>query len=90
MTAEETNGALLRRLIEKAGMTQLEALELVNVGQAKPIAVSTWKAYLASRESKRWRECPETIMAHAKSRLSSDSRESIATNQTKDTQGRRQ
>ena len=41
MTAEETNGALLRRLIEKAGMTQLEALELVNVGQAKPIAVST-------------------------------------------------
>lgn len=90
MTAEETNGAVLRRLIEKAGMTQLEALELVNVGQAKPIAVSTWKAYLASRESKRWRDCPETILAHAKSRLGTDSRDSIATNQTMDTQGRGQ
>ncbi|EOG4609269.1 TPA: hypothetical protein ACRNLW_002159 [Pseudomonas aeruginosa] len=89
MTAEETNGAVLRRLIEKAGMTQLEALELVNVGQAKPIAVSTWKAYLACRESKRWRDCPETILAHAKSRLGADSR-SIATNQTTDTQGRGQ
>ncbi|EOZ2859357.1 hypothetical protein ACQQ32_005665 [Pseudomonas aeruginosa] len=90
MTAEETNGALLRRLIEKAGMTQLEALELVNVGQAKPIAVSTWKAYLASRESKRWRECPETILTHAKSRLATCSRNSKATNQTTDTQSRGQ
>ncbi|HCA6400523.1 TPA: hypothetical protein MXU26_001550 [Pseudomonas aeruginosa] len=43
MTAEETNGAVLRRLIEKAGMTQLEALELVNVGQAKPMAIKPSK-----------------------------------------------
>jgi|GEM_PF-6348640 len=90
MTAEETNGAVLRRLIEKAGMTQLEALELMNVGQAKPIAVSTWKAYLASRESKRWRDCPETILAHAKNRLGADSRSLIEKNQTTDTQGRGQ
>lgn len=72
MTADETNGAVLRRLIEKAGLTQLEALELVNVGQAKPIAMSTWKAYLASKESKRWRDCPQTILAHAESRLVAD------------------
>nr|UVN19077.1 hypothetical protein [Pseudomonas aeruginosa] len=90
MTAEESNGAVLRGLIEKAGMTQLEALELVNVGQAKPIAVSTWKAYLASRESKRWRDCRDTILVHAESRLAADSRDSIATNQTTDTQGRAQ
>ena len=85
MPAKETSGAVLRRLIETAGLSQLEALDLVKVGQAKPIAVSTWKAYLASRDSKRWRDCPDTILAHAKSRLASDNRDSITTNQTMET-----
>lgn len=60
------NGISLRKLIESTGMTQDEALMLFNKGQVRPIATSTWKAYLAGTESKRRRACPDSILEHAR------------------------
>lgn len=56
----------LRKLIEQSGLTQTEALRVVNNGQAFPIALSTWKAYLASPDSKRRRRCPERVVERAR------------------------
>ncbi|MBN3729455.1 hypothetical protein [Burkholderia sp. Tr-20390] len=66
MSDVSDNGAALRALIEEAGMTQAEALDVVNAGQAFPIALSTWKAYLAAPESARRRVCPDNVLDHAK------------------------
>lgn len=60
------NGVVLRRLIEEAGITQAEALALVNRGQAFPISMSTWKSYLAAPESARRRNCPDAVIGHAR------------------------
>ena len=60
------NGVVLRSLIEKAGLTQVDALAALNRGQAFPIALSTWKAYLAAPDSARRRACPDNVLAHAK------------------------
>ena len=62
----EDNGAVLRALIEQAGITQAEALALVNKGQAFPISMSTWKSYLAAPDSARRRNCPNAVITHAK------------------------
>jgi uncharacterized protein YehS (DUF1456 family) len=59
------NGVVLRSLIEKAGLTQVDALAALNRGQAFPIALSTWKAYLAAPDSARRRACPDNVLAHA-------------------------
>lgn len=59
------NGAALRKLIEDAGITQTEALAVVNRGQAFPISISTWKSYLAAPESARRRNCPDAVLTHA-------------------------
>ncbi|WP_175223648.1 MULTISPECIES: hypothetical protein [Burkholderia] len=69
--------AELRRLIERAGLTQIEALRIVNNGQAFPIALSTWKAYLALPDSARRRFCPKRVVEHARrtiGRMSSEIR----------------
>ncbi|MBR8426222.1 MULTISPECIES: hypothetical protein [Burkholderia cepacia complex] len=66
MSEVSDNGASLRALIEAAGMTQAEALDVVNAGQAFPIALSTWKAYLAAPDSARRRTCPDNVLEHAK------------------------
>lgn len=58
------NGKKLRDLIESTNLTQEEARILVNVGQARPIAVSTWKAYLAGEGSARKRPCPDLVVEH--------------------------
>jgi hypothetical protein len=63
------NGTALRALIENAGLTQVEALAVVNKGQAFPIALSTWKAYLAAPDSARRRECPDKVLEHARKRI---------------------
>lgn len=63
------NNAELRTLIERTGLTQVEALRIVNYGQAFPIALSTWKAYLASPKSTRRRQCPERVIEHARRTL---------------------
>ncbi|WP_084085037.1 MULTISPECIES: hypothetical protein [Cupriavidus] len=62
----EDNGAALRALIEGAGITQAEALALINRRQAFPIPMSTWKSYLAAPDSARRRNCPEAVINHAK------------------------
>ncbi|CAG9168056.1 hypothetical protein [Cupriavidus pinatubonensis] len=67
--AKEDNGAALRDLIEQAGITQAEALALVNKGQAFPISLSTWKSYLAAPESARRRNCPDAVIAHARKNI---------------------
>ncbi len=59
------NGTELRKLIESMSLTQARALEMVNDGQAFPIAESTWKSYLAAHDSKRRRPCPDKVLAHA-------------------------
>lgn len=65
VTPPVDNGVALRRMIDAAGLTQAKALELVNEGQAFPIAESTWKSYLAAHDSKRRRPCPENVLVHA-------------------------
>lgn len=67
------NGAILRSLIADSGLTQAEALALVNRGQAFPIALSTWKAYLAAPDSTRRRMCPDNVIAHAKKTIKKNS-----------------
>jgi hypothetical protein len=59
------NGIALRELIEHAGLTQADALAVLNKGQAFPIALSTWKAYLAAPDSARRRACPDNVLVHA-------------------------
>ncbi|QOT82201.1 hypothetical protein [Cupriavidus basilensis] len=70
MAAQKDNGEVLRELIEQAQLTQEEALTLVNEGQAFPIALSTWKSYLAAQDSRRRRNCPEVVIRHAERVLS--------------------
>lgn len=66
MNTISDNGRELRKLIEHAGMTQAEALAIINSGQAFPIALSTWKAYLAAPDSVRRRGCPRNVLEHAR------------------------
>lgn len=69
MTPGKTPADTLRALIDAAGVTQLQALNELNEGLVKPIAVSTWKAYLSASDSKRRRICPDSILRHAVARL---------------------
>ncbi|MFQ2238165.1 hypothetical protein ACK32R_20980 [Aeromonas dhakensis] len=61
----KNNGEKLRELIESKGLTQEKARELVNKDQLRPIAQSTWKAYLADKDSSRRRRCPDSIWEFA-------------------------
>ena len=66
MNEVSDNGVALRTLIEEAGLTQADALAALNRGQAFPIALSTWKAYLAAPDSARRRACPNNVLEHAR------------------------
>ena len=66
MNEVSDNGIALRELIEHAEMTQADALMAVNRNQAFPIALSTWKAYLAAPSSARRRICPNNVLEHAR------------------------
>ena len=66
MNEVSDNGVALRELIEVAGLTQVDALAALNKGQAFPIALSTWKAYLAAPDSARRRACPDHVLEHAR------------------------
>ncbi len=59
------NNEKLKKLIVSTGLTQKDALAILNHGQARPVALSTWKAYLAGQESARRRTCPDNILHHA-------------------------
>lgn len=66
MNGGSDNGSALRALIERAGLTQAQALAVLNTGQAFPIALSTLKAYLAAPDSARRRACPNNVLDHAR------------------------
>ncbi|CAB3772674.1 hypothetical protein [Paraburkholderia humisilvae] len=75
MSEVTDNGIALRSLIEQAGLTQADALAVLNRGQAFPIALSTWKAYLAAPDSARRRVCPDNVLAHARKTIGKGSKE---------------
>lgn len=60
------NGQLLRQLIEKAGITQIDALIRFNEGQALTLSLGQWKAYLAKSDSARRSPCPPGVLNRAK------------------------
>ena len=66
------NGQKLRKLIEAASVTQVKALDLFNKGQARPLTIGQWKAYLAAEESTRRSPCPDAVLEHAKKVLKAD------------------
>ena len=62
------NNARLREIIKNAkiaGVTQSEALEIFNKGLVKPVAISGFKAWLASPEKVRFRRLGAHLLAHA-------------------------
>ncbi|MEX3917924.1 hypothetical protein AB4Y43_17030 [Paraburkholderia sp. BR10872] len=64
--SETGNNEQLREMVEQSGLTQVEALALINAGQAFPVALSTWKSYLAAPTSARRRNCPDAVLKRAK------------------------
>ncbi len=65
MTINKDNNQALRELWESTGLSQAEALALVNKKQLRPLALSTWKAYMAGPDVARRRACPGEILSHA-------------------------
>ena len=61
MTQLDTNEAL-RELVKASGLTQTEILARFNRGQARPMALRTFKTYLADPESKTRVTCPEAVL----------------------------
>lgn len=59
----QTNNEQLKIAIKAAGLTQAEALARWNEGQARPLAASTWKAYLGNPDSIRYRKCPDYVLS---------------------------
>lgn len=66
MKKQSDNNLALREMWEKSGITQADALVLLNRGQARPLKMSTFKAYMAGPDTVRRRECPDEMLAHAK------------------------
>lgn len=66
MTPTEDNGTQLRRIITEAGLTQAEALAKLNKGQIKPMALRTFKTYLAAPDSKTRTPCPAGVLHRMK------------------------
>lgn len=60
------NNKALYDLWAATNLSQPKALALLNDGQLRPIAISTWKAYMAPPGVARRRECPNEILAYAK------------------------
>jgi hypothetical protein len=68
MVHMNTNGKRLRTLIEGAGLTQENALELFNNSRPRlfdPYSISAWKAFLADADSARWRPFGDRLMERA-------------------------
>ena len=63
-----TNGQRLRKLIERAGLTQDKSLQLFNNARPKlfdPYSLSAWKAFLADPDSARWRPFSDKLLERA-------------------------
>ena len=55
----------LRDLWQASGLTQEDALKKINHRQARPWAMSTFKAFMAAPESSRRRTCTAEFMERA-------------------------
>lgn len=62
MATKKDNGLKLRELLANSGLTQLEALAKFNQGQAKPMALRTFKTYLAAPGSKTRITCTDAVL----------------------------
>jgi hypothetical protein len=60
--AKRDNGAHLREVIKRSGLTQVEALIRYNRGQVRPLALRTLKAYLAGETSKSRVVCGDAVV----------------------------
>ena len=64
-----SNNTKLRELVDKlvdaTGLKQAEVLDLLNEGQARPVPLSTFKAWIAKPTSMRIRLVPNRWMEHA-------------------------
>ena len=56
------NSDALRELMEHSGLTQREALARFNRGQAKPKALRTFRANLASHDAKTRINCSDAVL----------------------------
>ena len=68
----QTNNEQLKELLKKHEIAQIRAFELWNEGQARPLAISTWKAYLGDPTSARYRECPLYVLDRMKKVLETE------------------
>ncbi len=66
MAKLEYNGQQLRKLLEEHQITQPKALALLNKGQLKPMALRTFKTYLAAPDSKTHVACPDAVLTRMK------------------------
>lgn len=64
-TTNDPNNERLRLLICETGLAQPAALALFNRGLLKPYSLSAWKAFLADRDSARWRRFDDVLLTHA-------------------------
>jgi len=55
-------GLMLRCVVAASGLTQTEVLARYNKGQAKPMALRTFKTYLAKQGSKTRVRCPTAVL----------------------------
>lgn len=62
---KKSSNARLRELVEATGLKQIDVLDLLNKGQARPVPLSTFKAWIAKPGSVRIRVIPELWMNHA-------------------------
>lgn len=63
---KELNGKELRELIEASGLTQTEALDMFNAGQARKLSLGHWKSYLSAPGTSRWTACPDEVVTQAR------------------------
>jgi hypothetical protein len=66
MATTNQNNLALRELIERSGLTQVEALAKFNEGLGPgAYSIDAWKSYLAAPGSTRQRAFSDKLLAHA-------------------------
>jgi hypothetical protein len=65
-----TANECLRRLVAAAGLTQRESLEVFNKGQARPLALDSWRSFFCQRNTKRYRRFRPEWLDHFERALS--------------------
>lgn len=68
------NNEELRRMIAKAGITQVQALERFNAGvTVRKLTLSAWKGYFCDPKSARYRHFSDALLAHARTVFGAES-----------------